>query len=242
MKSLKLRSLKVCSVEEVKCCLQASQKKMELYVSEVNPELFTKLNLSSEVDIEVTMVNHISEQSNFYFYHLFHDVLYKSLRIEVDINKIRLVKELRLLSALLLTFLSVIFVVMTLAQPFKIGLFSVIILVTTFLYVLCLQKPILLVTHLERRTHFKIINETWLEQLPALYVIDEDEVYIGGNFFNQNDEQVFYKVNDEIERLKLLKLYRVYTNQSSYIDDKSLIGYYFEILQGIEGEVQTSLE
>ena len=94
MKGLHLKSLEVCSVEEIKQCLHSSKKKMELYVSEVNPELFKKLNLSSEVEIEVTMVNHILEQSDLYFYHLFHDVLYRSLRIEVDLNKHKLVKEL----------------------------------------------------------------------------------------------------------------------------------------------------
>ena len=41
-----LKSLKSCSLEEVKERLGASKKKTELYVSEVNPDEFAKFQFS----------------------------------------------------------------------------------------------------------------------------------------------------------------------------------------------------
>ncbi len=240
-----LKSLKSCSLEEVKERVGASKKKTELYVSEVNPDEFAKFQFSPQVEVDVTMTSHIFEKSDSYFYHLFHEVLYRSLKIEVDLERIQLVKELKFLATLILVGLTLVFLIVSLRFPFKVGLFVLITMVCGVLYYLCCQKPELSVTHIERRTNFKIINETWLEQLPSLYVVDQTEVYLGGNLLTGNSEdlnQPFYKVESQEECLKLIDLYRICVKESSYIDDTVLIGYYFELLQGVEGEVLTEME
>lgn len=240
-----LTSLKSCSLDEVKERLRLSKKTTELYVSEVDPDEFSKLHLSSDVEVKVTMTSHIFEKSDAYFYHLFHEVLYRSLKIEVDLDRIRLVQELKLLCTFILIALTLVFVIVSLAFPFKVGLFTLIVGVTSGLYLLYLQKPELSVTHIERRTNFKIINETWLEQLPALYVVDEDEVYVGGHFLTgESDDlnQPFYKVESPEECLNLIELYRICSEKSSSINDELLIGYYFELLQEMNRDVITDLK
>lgn len=241
----KFKSLKSCPFEEVKQRLGESKQKTELYVSEVDPDEFSKFKFSPKVEVDVTMTSHIFEKSDSYFYHLFHEVLYRSLKIEVDLERIRLIKELKFLATLLLVALTLVFVIVSLQFPIKIGLFVFITLLSGVLYYLYCQKPELSVTHIERRTNFKIINETWLEQLPSLYVVDQIDVYLGGNLLTGNHDdlnQPFYKVESQEEGLMLRELYRQCTGESTYIDDAFLIGYYFELLQGVEGEVITEME
>ena len=227
------RSLRACSMNEVLEQLRQAKSKLELYVSEINPDLFVSLQLPTSFKANIVTSREVLELEDDEFLALFHRVLYESVQIEIDLKKEKRIKALKTWCFLFLIVASFLFVGVQAIQAMKLLMFLVVITLCGCLYVLLKHKTDILVSQIKRRTNFKVMADSFLKFLPTVYIIDE-KMYIGANLLKRPCNMQLYAVESEEEQKQLKSLYGQYMMANREIRDEFIIGLYVERLHSTE--------
>ena len=227
------RSLRACSMNEVLEQLRQAKSKLELYVSEINPDLFVSLQLPTSFKANIVTSREVLELEDDEFLALFHRVLYESVQIEIDLKKEKRIKALKTWCFLFLIVASFLFVGVQAIQAMKLLMFLVVITLCGCLYLLLKHKTDILVSQIKRRTNFKVMADSFLKFLPTVYIIDE-KMYIGANLLKRPCNMQLYAVESEEEQKQLKSLYGQYMMANREIRDEFIIGLYVERLHSTE--------
>ena len=227
------RSLRACSMNEVLEQLRQAKSKLELYVSEINPDLFVSLQLPTSFKANIVTSREVLELEDDEFLALFHRVLYESVQIEIDLKKEKRIKALKTWCFLFLIVASFLFIGVQAIQAMKLLMFLVVITLCGCLYLLLKHKTDILVSQIKRRTNFKVMADSFLKFLPTVYIIDE-KMYIGANLLKRPCNMELYAVESEEEQKQLKSLYVQYMMANREIRDEFIIGLYVERLHSTE--------
>lgn len=227
------RSLRACSMNEVLEQLRQAKSKLELYVSEINPDLFVSLQLPTSFKANIVTSREVLDLEDDEFLALFHRVLYESVQIEIDLKKEKRIKALKTWCFLFLIVASFLFVGVQAIQAMKLLMFLVVITLCGCLYLLLKHKTDILVSQIKRRTNFKVMADSFLKFLPTVYIIDE-KMYIGANLLKRPCNMQLYAVESEEEQKQLKSLYGQYMMANREIRDEFIIGLYVERLHSTE--------
>ena len=213
--------------------LRQAKSKLELYVSEINPDLFVSLQLPTSFKANIVTSREVLELEDDEFLALFHRVLYESVQIEIDLKKEKRIKALKTWCFLFLIVASFLFVGVQAIQAMKLLMFLVVITLCGCLYLLLKHKTDILVSQIKRRTNFKVMADSFLKFLPTVYIIDE-KMYIGANLLKRPCNMQLYAVESEEEQKQLKSLYGQYMMANREIRDEFIIGLYVERLHSTE--------
>ena len=213
--------------------LRQAKSKLELYVSEINPDLFVSLQLPTSFKANIVTSREVLELEDDEFLALFHRVLYESVQIEIDLKKEKRIKALKTWCFLFLIVASFLFVGVQAIQAMKLLMFLVVITLCGCLYLLLKHKTDILVSQIKRRTNFKVMADSFLKFLPTVYIIDE-KMYIGANLLKRPCNMELYAVESEEEQKQLKSLYVQYMMANREIRDEFIIGLYVERLHSTE--------
>ena len=227
------RSLRACSMNEVLEQLRQAKSKLELYVSEINPDLFVSLQLPTSFKANIVTSREVLELEDDEFLALFHRVLYESVQIEIDLKKEKRIKALKTWCFLFLIVASFLFIGVQAVKEMKLLMFLVVITLCGCLYLLLKHKTDILVSQIKRRTNFKVMADSFLKFLPTVYIIDE-KMYIGANLLKRPCNMQLYAVESEEEQKQLKSLYGQYMMANREIRDEFIIGLYVERLHSTE--------
>ena len=227
------RSLRACSMNEVLEQLRQAKSKLELYVSEINPDLFVSLQLPTSFKANIVTSREVLDLEDDEFLALFHRVLYESVQIEIDLKKEKRIKALKTWCFLFLIVASFLFIGVQAIQAMKLLMFLVVITLCGCLYLLLKHKTDILVSQIKRRTNFKVMADSFLKFLPTVYIIDE-KMYIGANLLKRPCNMQLYAVESEEEQKQLKSLYGQYMMANREIRDEFIIGLYVERLHSTE--------
>ena len=227
------RSLRACSMNEVLEQLRQAKSKLELYVSEINPDLFVSLQLPTSFKANIVTSREVLELEDDEFLALFHRVLYESVQIEIDLKKEKRIKALKTWCFLFLIVASFLFIGIQAVKEMKLLMFIIVMTLCGCLYVLLKHKTDILVSQIKRRTNFKVMADSFLKFLPTVYIIDE-KMYIGANLLKRPCNMQLYAVESEEEQKQLKSLYGQYMMANREIRDEFIIGLYVERLHSTE--------
>lgn len=227
------RSLRACSMNEVLEQLRQAKSKLELYVSEINPDLFVSLQLPTSFKANIVTSREVLDLEDDEFLALFHRVLYESVQIEIDLKKEKRIKTLKTWCFLFLIVASFLFIGVQAVKEMKLLMFLVVMTLCGCLYLLLKHKTDILVSQIKRRTNFKVMADSFLKFLPTVYIIDE-KMYIGANLLKRPCNMQLYAVESEEEQKQLKSLYGQYMMANREIRDEFIIGLYVERLHSTE--------
>lgn len=227
------RSLRACSMNEVLEQLRQAKSKLELYVSEINPDLFVSLQLPTSFKANIVTSREVLDLEDDEFLALFHRVLYESVQIEIDLKKEKRIKALKTWCFLFLIVASFLFIGVQAVKEMKLLMFLVVMTLCGCLYLLLKHKTDILVSQIKRRTNFKVMADSFLKFLPTVYIIDE-KMYIGANLLKRPCNMELYAVESEEEQKQLKSLYVQYMMANREIRDEFIIGLYVERLHSTE--------
>lgn len=227
------RSLRACSMNEVLEQLRQAKSKLELYVSEINPDLFVSLQLPTSFKANIVTSREVLDLEDDEFLALFHRVLYESVQIEIDLKKEKRIKALKTWCFLFLIVASFLFIGVQAVKEMKLLMFLVVMTLCGCLYLLLKHKTDILVSQIKRRTNFKVMADSFLKFLPTVYIIDE-KMYIGANLLKRPCNMQLYAVESEEEQKQLKSLYGQYMMANREIRDEFIIGLYVERLHSTE--------
>lgn len=227
------RSLRACSMNEVLEQLRQAKSKLELYVSEINPDLFVSLQLPTSFKANIVTSREVLDLEDDEFLALFHRVLYESVQIEIDLKKEKRIKALKTWCFLFLIVASFLFIGVQAVKEMKLLMFLVVMTLCGCLYLLLKHKTDILVSQIKRRTNFKVMADSFLKFLPTVYIIDE-KMYIGANLLKRPCNMELYAVESEEEQKQLKSLYGQYMMANREIRDEFIIGLYVERLHSTE--------
>ena len=227
------RSLRACSMNEVVEQLRQAKSKLELYVSEINPDLFVSLQLPTSFKANIVTSREVLELEDDEFLALFHRVLYESVQIEIDLKKEKRIKALKTWCFLFLIVASFLFIGIQAVKEMKLLMFIIVMTLCGCLYLLLKHKTDILVSQIKRRTNFKVMADSFLKFLPTVYIIDE-KMYIGANLLKRPCNMQLYAVESEEEQKQLKSLYGQYMMANREVRDEFIIGLYVERLHSTE--------
>ena len=227
------RSLRACSMNEVLEQLRQAKSKLELYVSEINPDLFVSLQLPTSFKANIVTSREVLELEDDEFLALFHRVLYESVQIEIDLKKEKRIKALKTWCFLFLIVASFLFIGIQAVKEMKLLMFIIVMTLCGCLYLLLKHKTDILVSQIKRRTNFKVMADSFLKFLPTVYIIDE-KMYIGANLLKRPCNMQLYAVESEEEQKQLKSLYGQYMMANREVRDEFIIGLYVERLHSTE--------
>ena len=213
--------------------LRQAKSKLELYVSEINPDLFVSLQLPTSFKANIVTSREVLELEDDEFLALFHRVLYESVQIEIDLKKEKRIKALKTWCFLFLIVASFLFIGIQAVKEMKLLMFIIVMTLCGCLYVLLKHKTDILVSQIKRRTNFKVMADSFLKFLPTVYIIDE-KMYIGANLLKRPCNMQLYAVESEEEQKQLKSLYGQYMMANREIRDEFIIGLYVERLHSTE--------
>ena len=223
-------SLKPCSLDDVKNGLKAAQKNIELYVDTVDPKRFKELYLSQKTEVRLTTTNAILDSDDEEYLTFFHQVLYESLHLDVDLKKIQFIKLCKNIVIGFLLIFTLAFIFLPTTALIKTTLFSGISGMAWGLYRLYQFKVRIEVSEIQRKTNFKLLKDKKLEILPAVYIIDNKTMYIGSNFLGSKEPESFYLVESFEDQVALKTIYRDYAKNSLGVGEDFLISSYLRIV------------
>jgi len=226
-------SLKECSLEEVRNKIEAAKQNIEFYVDHVDPERLKSLKILSKTNVYLTTTSSILRETNEAFVTFFHQVLYQSLHLNMDIKKF---KTIRLFKNIMLTVMAVIAIILAFLSTSdveKATLFLALSSLAWGYYRLYSYKMRIEVSKIQRKTNFKLIDDNQLEKLPAVYIVDNETIYIGSNLLGSQQIETFYLVESFEDQIALKMIYRDYTTRALGISDELLISKYIGIMGGM---------
>ncbi len=226
-------SLRACSGDEVLDKLRKANRKLEIYVADIDPELFIKLQLPTFPKADVIMSREVLSVSDDEFLGLFHRVFYESLQIEIDLKEEKRIKCLKGWCMIAIICFSVLFITFSQTKELKVLMFTIVIALCGWLYELFKHKTKLFVSDIKRRTNFKVMADVFLGLLPAVYIVDQ-KMYIGSNLLKRPCSMEFYSVESEKEQQKIKSIYERYVVANKQIQDAIIIGQYFERMHAEE--------
>ena len=213
--------------------LRQAKSKLELYVSEINPDLFVSLQLPTSFKANIVTSREVLELEDDEFLALFHRVLYESVQIEIDLKKEKRIKALKTWCFLFLIVASFLFIGIQAVKEMKLLMFIIVMTLCGCLYLLLKHKTDILVSQIKRRTNFKVMADSFLKFLPTVYIIDE-KMYIGANLLKRPCNMQLYAVESEEEQKQLKSLYGQYMMANREVRDEFIIGLYVERLHSTE--------
>ena len=226
-------SLRACSMDEVLHQLRQAKCKLELYVSEINPDLFVSLQLPTSFKANVVTSREVLSLGDDEFLALFHRVLYESVQIEIDLKEEKRIKYFKTWCFFFIIVFSLLFVGFNEIKEMKVLLFMIVMALCGCLYVLLKHKTKLFVSEIKRRTNFKVMADSFLGFLPTVYIIDE-KMYIGANLLKRPCNMELYAVESEEEQEQLKAIYDQYVIANRKVKDEFIIGLYFERMHSNE--------
>ena len=226
-------SLRACSMDEVLHQLRQAKCKLELYVSEINPDLFVSLQLPTSFKANVVTSREVLSLGDDEFLALFHRVLYESVQIEIDLKEEKRIKYFKTWCFFFIIVFSLLFVGFNEIKEMKVLLFMIVMALCGCLYVLLKHKTKLFVSEIKRRTNFKVMADSFLGFLPTVYIIDE-KMYIGANLLKRPCNMELYAVESEEEQEQLKAIYDQYVMANRKVKDEFIIGLYFERMHSNE--------
>lgn len=226
-------SLRACSMDEVLDQLRQAKCKLELYVSDINPDLFVSLQLPTSFKANVVTSREVLSLGDDEFLALFHRVLYESVQIEIDLKEEKRIKYFKTWCFFFIIVFSLLFVGFNEIKEMKVLLFMIVMALCGCLYVLLKHKTKLFVSEIKRRTNFKVMADSFLGFLPTVYIIDE-KMYIGANLLKRPCNMELYAVESEEEQEQLKAIYDQYVIANRKVKDEFIIGLYFERMHSNE--------
>lgn len=226
-------SLRACSMDEVLHQLRQAKCKLELYVSDINPDLFVSLQLPTSFKANVVTSREVLSLGDDEFLALFHRVLYESVQIEIDLKEEKRIKYFKTWCFFFIIVFSLLFVGFNEIKEMKVLLFMIVMALCGCLYVLLKHKTKLFVSEIKRRTNFKVMADSFLGFLPTVYIIDE-KMYIGANLLKRPCNMELYAVESEEEQEQLKAIYDQYVIANRKVKDEFIIGLYFERMHSNE--------
>ncbi|MDO5793641.1 MAG: hypothetical protein Q4Q00_05540 [Turicibacter sp.] len=226
-------SLRACSMDEVLHQLRQAKCKLELYVSDINPDLFVSLQLPTSFKANVVTSREVLSLGDDEFLALFHRVLYESVQIEIDLKEEKRIKYFKTWCFFFIIVFSLLFVGFNEIKEMKVLLFMIVMALCGCLYVLLKHKTKLFVSEIKRRTNFKVMADSFLGFLPTVYIIDE-KMYIGANLLKRPCNMELYAVESEEEQEQLKAIYDQYVMANRKVKDEFIIGLYFERMHSNE--------
>lgn len=221
------KSLKPCGRNHIKNLLENAKQEIEIYVDGVDPLYFQTLKLAPNLTISLTTSGKIMHKAGEAFTQFFQNVLYESLDIDVDAKMFKRLKFGRRSCKFLTGLMTFILIFYPLTAMVRSSLFFMISLTTWVMYQLYNYKVEMEVTQIKRRTQFKIIDDMELAHLPALYIIDDETMFVGSNVL-QGEEGALYEVASFEERVALKLVYRNYSQSQATVAEKTIIAKYLE--------------
>lgn len=229
----KYESLRACSKDEVLNHLRKANGKLEIYVADIDPELFIKLKLPIFPKAEVIMSKEVLSVSDDEFLGLFHRVFYESLHVEINLKEEKLIRWLRGWCMVAILCFSVLFIIFNQTKELKVLMFIIVMVLFGCLYGLFKHKTKLFVSDIKRRTNFKVMADVFLGLLPAMYIADQ-KMYIGSNLLKRPCSMEFYSVESEAEQQKIKTIYERYVVANKQVQEEFIIGQYFERMHSEE--------
>lgn len=226
-------SLRACSMDEVLHQLRQAKCKLELYVSDIDPDLFVSLQLPTSFKANVVTSREVLSLGDDEFLALFHRVLYESVQIEIDLKEEKRIKYFKTWCFFFIIVFSLLFVGFNEIKEMKVLLFMIVMALCGCLYVLLKHKTKLFVSEIKRRTNFKVMADSFLGFLPTVYIIDE-KMYIGANLLKRPCNMELYAVESEEEQEQLKAIYDQYVMANRKVKDEFIIGLYFERMHSNE--------
>ena len=223
-------SLKPCSLDEVKTGLESAQKEIEFYVDNVEPKRFKELYVSKQAKVKLTTTNEILNGDDEDYLNFFHQVLYESLHLDIDLKKFNLIKRSRSVLIGFLVIITLFFIFLPTSTLGKATLFCAITAMSWGLYKLYQFKVQIEVSQIQRKTNFKLLKDKKLEILPAVYIVDNKTMYIGSNFLGNKELEDFYIVESFEDQVALKTIYRDYAQTTLGVGEDFLISNYLRIM------------
>lgn len=220
-------------MDEVLHQLRRAKGRLELYISDINPDLFVSLQLPTAFKASVVTSCEVLSLGDDEFLALFHRVFYESVQVEINLKEEKRIKHLKTLCFLCLICFSVLFIGINDIKEIKFFLFMIVMALCGCLYVLFKHKTKLFISEIKRRTKFKVMADSFLSFLPSIYIIDE-KMYIGANLLKRPCSMEFYAVESEQEQEKLKAIYEAYVMSNRKVPDEFIIGLYFERMHSNE--------
>lgn len=235
MNLARFKSLEPCCRSHIESHIQAASHKVEIFVDWVEPYLFHRLDLPPALAVHlVTTIKNLHKTGDF-FMMFFQKVLYESMEIQSDPKRFRHLIFGKRSCRGIIGIATLILIFYPLSVFVKSALFFLISLTSWVMYHLY-QWPIHIeVSQIKKRTQFKILDDLELLHLPSLYIIDDDEIYIGGNFLKEGGTEGFFRVTSFEERVALKLIYRDYANSKTAVEEQTLITKYLQHQDGVLG-------
>ena len=226
-------SLKECSLVEVKDKIKASKENVEFYVDHVDPESLLELEILNKTNVYLTTTSSVLEETNETFVTFFHQVLYKSLKLDMNHKKFKIIKTCKNLILIVMAVISVILAFMSISDTEKSTLFFMMTAFGWGYYRLYRCKIKIEVSDIQRATHFKLVDDNRLENLPAVYILDNHTIYMGSNLLGNQQPEIFYLVESFEEQTAIKMIYRDYAKRALGVSDELLITKYLRIVGGV---------
>jgi len=222
-----LKSLEPCGHDRIKNLMADAQQEIEIYVDGIDPHSFSHLNLAPNLTVYLITSGKIMNKAGEAFTQFFQQVLYESMAIDVDAKSFWRLRVGRGGCKFITGICTLILIFFPLTVLMRSSLFFMISLTTWILYQTYKYKVDMEVTQIKRRTHFKILDDLELAYLPALYIIDDEKTFIGGNLF-QGEPGPLYEVVSFEEQVALKLVYRNYSQSQAAVEEETLIAKYLQ--------------
>lgn len=223
----KYDSLRSCSVAELYEHLRQAKENVTIYVEKIDPHVYSTLDINLLKNTQIILSKKALMLAPEQFTSFFHDVLFESLQIEIDVKRELKFKYQKFICLIMIIAFSLLFLQPMHSFFLKVTLFTGVILLCFWMYILLNHRALIKVSNIKKHCDFKVMKDGFLDLLPSLYLID-NKMFIGTNLFTSNGYQDFYEVqSDEVEN-QIRLIYEEYVNSHSSIRDEFLIAQYID--------------
>jgi len=222
------KSLNPCSKSQVSQSMEGAAKKIEVYVDGIEPQLFNRLKLPSWIPIHLTISAKSQELNGEGFVAFCQKVLYESMNICVDEKVQRLVSFGRRTCRVAIALCTLVLIFFPMSVLLKSGLYFLISLVSWVMYQLYQYQVKVEVSEIKRKTQFKILDDLELSNLPALYIIDDEKIFMGKNIWDSENKEAFFEVSSFEEGVALKLIYREYANSQPVVEEEDILAKYLQ--------------